>query len=1195
MQLADVAIIPTSRRLEHVERVHAALCLGRKLIVLSDNMTLDDHHGVDGVSGQEQAAHLSTGEWSVWPSANLPTVHLASITDFAFLHNPFIGEIRVKLAHGRALRTCLRGGYRVCLIGEDDLTVVGEGLLERWGDARRGLPPTKNGEPQWDFVYLGRCWDKSCDKATQVRGDLYQVPPTRAGWGEVPKCLHAYLVTRAGAQRVLDSWAACPAALPADWAQSAVAKYGRMYAVSPALFTQSAYYRLRGDSSTLVAREDVSSTSANMWRPALVPECYTDAPVHSSRRFSLSTPTVPVQQSIRRAELTLSLAFSGAVSANRSGSGNGGSACAHLEQRSGAARSFLFANLAWQPTLAVIDPLMHACAMEQVLSLPQCDCSDPTPMQLQHGHAHVQHVVAVAYPLGYSSGGPGAATDPARAAMLVRRAQCVSRLIADEPEADDLAVTYESVSWPKPAKCDFVDSVRMNPARRLQRQTLYKLRNPRAQLEFRPVLKAGSTFLKNLLPCLQPGQWEQVQASTFVPRNFSVFAVVREPIERYVSAVMEVLRRPLTGMCPDGPCNKDGDLFVLSDVHAQLRQTSTWFEEALDLQRMTAAPPEMDARKAWLGKVSKMLYTMLDTSLCNVQHYASEHFMTQMALLQQGQLWNNASSFTLLTLETIGHSAEDLLSSPLLRLIGAAHLPQAHVAQCLKQATPKHSSKHIGGGFPMEEEMLELIKGESGLQLLLCSMYAQDYAWLSYAAPQACADLLHTSRIQKSIRNSSARETHGFFQSPPRGEGGAISGLAHPPPPTPPTWWSSHDGALFVDGEPLLLKGVNWYGFQTDQGVVHGLYAQPPSVFYKILEDNSFNAVRIPVDLDLILYDRKHGFIKPEPDEVEERAAETNACLAFAPGPAAEDDTLQAAALNASSCGGPSPLMQNTSLQVLEIMVDEFAKRGILVLLDLHCLSTKGTNASPVFFDSSHTVAQALQGWGKLARSFGAKKNVLGADVFNEPFGATWATGQPTDMDVFAASVAEAVSTDAPNWLIFVEGTAHTSCKSVIDGDEVECAYGDNLLGPMSNSSALDAVAARGKLVWSQHTYGPSQHGRRPEFHNANFPANMRDVWGDHWGALLESPGPDTSAVVLGEWGGPVSGDNGKWMNALVDYLIEKNSTSNFFWALNQDGNPEGIILDWTVNPPKLDAAKLALLERLVPHPTNLTHLVADQ
>ena len=41
-----------------------------------------------------------------------------------------------------------------------------------------------------------------------------------------------------------------------------------------------------------------------------------------------------------------------------------------------------------------------------------------------------------------------------------------------------------------------------------------------------------------------------------------------------------------------------------------------------------------------------------------------------------------------------------------------------------------------------------------------------------------------------------------------------------------------------------------------------------------------------------------------------------------------------------------------------------------------------------------------------LAERYANATNVLGADVFNEPFGGTWATGAATDMDAFAVTAA---------------------------------------------------------------------------------------------------------------------------------------------------------------------------------------------
>jgi len=395
-----------------------------------------------------------------------------------------------------------------------------------------------------------------------------------------------------------------------------------------------------------------------------------------------------------------------------------------------------------------------------------------------------------------------------------------------------------------------------------------------------------------------------------------------------------------------------------------------------------------------------------------------------------------------------------------------------------------------------------------------------------------------------------------------------------------------------------VLKGVNWYGFETIQGVVHGLYAQPVSFFIDLLDENGFNAVRIPLDLDLVLHDRKHGYIKPEPTNplaadscFEELLAKEMDIITEeqnSPDIISLDDAMQRTALRSIGvCGGPSPLMKKTSLEVLDFLIDSFAAKGILVLLDLHCLSTQGTDKSPVFFDASHPVASTIKGWQKLAKRLGSRWNVIGADVFNEPFGATWAEGKATDVDVFAQKVATAVQADAPGWLIFVEGTAKSpSCASVIDGDSVSCGYGDNLLGAMAAPLEL---GVKEKLVYSFHTYGPSQHDR-PEFHNAAFPANMPDVWEAHWGKLVDKREEATPAMVLGEWGGPV-GDgspNAKWADALVEYLQLRNLTSNFFWALNMDGTPKGLITDWTANPPTIDKAKIALLTRLTPQPTEI-------
>ena len=358
---------------------------------------------------------------------------------------------------------------------------------------------------------------------------------------------------------------------------------------------------------------------------------------------------------------------------------------------------------------------------------------------------------------------------------------------------------------------------------------------------------------------------------------------------------------------------------------------------------------------------------------------------------------------------------------------------------------------------------------------------------------------------------------------------------------TPKLDWTSEDGVLKVNGKQARLKGASWFGFETTRRSPHGLWGNTNSSFFlDFLANNSFNALRMPLDLDLMLHDAPHERVADDPK-----------------------NTLSA-------------------LQYLDFLISECATRGIVVLLDMHCLDTKGTNQSPVWFNSQFSEQDALDGWTAMAKRYKNQWNVFAIDVFNEPFGGTWAEGKPTDMDAFATKVGAAVAAQGADWLIFVEGTFKSpNCSKVYDGISVTCGYGDNLLGVAQHPVQL---ANPKKLVYSMHTYGPSQHSR-PEFTDPAFPKNMPAIWHDHWGYVAGKTG---NAVVLGEFGGPVTGATVEWYAELVDYLTKQNLQDTFFWCLNSDSGTTGLLVDWKTP----DTAKLALLEKLQPAPTDFKALV---
>ena len=76
-----------------------------------------------------------------------------------------------------------------------------------------------------------------------------------------------------------------------------------------------------------------------------------------------------------------------------------------------------------------------------------------------------------------------------------------------------------------------------------------------------------------------------------------------------------------------------------------------------------------------------------------------------------------------------------------------------------------------------------------------------------------------------------------------------------------PQWaWSEEEEQHIVAVAPLDIKGANWAGFQQD-GCPHELYKKANSVakYVKFLEDNGFNAVRLPLGAHWVLDNPKTG------------------------------------------------------------------------------------------------------------------------------------------------------------------------------------------------------------------------------------------------------------------------------------------------------------------------------------------------
>ena len=322
------------------------------------------------------------------------------------------------------------------------------------------------------------------------------------------------------------------------------------------------------------------------------------------------------------------------------------------------------------------------------------------------------------------------------------------------PEADDWIWSIrfaETRGWPRPPVCSYKEVSRLNyQTRYTKRERLTKLVNGGRALEYRPMLKSGSTYFRSLLTCLQPGEWAVVKEATPMPANHSSIVLVREHTRRFVSAVSEVMRRIFASQCPGGPCSSGADDYYTEGKHDSadaLARKSSWYRHALRLYSGQVGEAERNQT------IRELLAAAVTDSGCFLSYYGAEHMMTQSQLMAQGSATLQARADDtsqhgfILRLEDLGRDAESLQRSSLLRIIGASHLPRDAIGSCAAQATEaEHNTRSaaeeleatgqgaelVGQGgsdeaasyslLPTEEAMHAVLMGDDGLLISLCQV-----------------------------------------------------------------------------------------------------------------------------------------------------------------------------------------------------------------------------------------------------------------------------------------------------------------------------------------------------------------------------------------------------------------------------------------------------------------------------------------
>ncbi len=313
-------------------------------------------------------------------------------------------------------------------------------------------------------------------------------------------------------------------------------------------------------------------------------------------------------------------------------------------------------------------------------------------------------------------------------------------------------------------------------------------------------------------------------------------------------------------------------------------------------------------------------------------------------------------------------------------------------------------------------------------------------------------------------------------------------------------------------------------------------------------------------------------------------------------------------------------------VQILDRVIAYLGVLGVRVILDMHALAPNGDNTvataglwyttptrlAPSSAPKTHTRADRrneadwIGAWTAIARRYVGNPVVIGADLVNEPWAATWGDGNlETDVCAAYTRCADAILAVNPNWLMFCEGIYETLNFGPSNGGWVGIQWG----------AGLDRAAARPvapalaqRVVYSPHDYGPSV-GNWNYFAAPDYPNNMTSVWNQMWGYLVKNK---VAPVYIGEIGDMIvaGANNGfetaakhaqsvQWIGQMMRYAAGQTSTAGtpdvpagvagfswswFCWSTNgYDGTP-GSIMNTNLLMGDYDTLNSTVMQYLTPY-----------
>ncbi|KAL1522554.1 hypothetical protein AB1Y20_017539 [Prymnesium parvum] len=324
----------------------------------------------------------------------------------------------------------------------------------------------------------------------------------------------------------------------------------------------------------------------------------------------------------------------------------------------------------------------------------------------------------------------------------------------------------------------------------------------------------------------------------------------------------------------------------------------------------------------------------------------------------------------------------------------------------------------------------------------------------------------------------------------------------------------SLDGQLRANGKPFRLKGVTWWGAESNLAVLDGLTHRSLDDLLAMIARSGFNALRLPFLHQHVLF----------------------------------DDAVPAAGFNAAL----NPFLLKPSgqpvsyVEMLQTVAKRAAAHGLLVWLVAHSLEA-------LWYSRSISESTILDSWSSIGSRMCAQWNVVGMDLKNKPSAASWGMGQSTDWDEAAVRLGNHVLRKCPRWLIGVEGVGQKPGATQDEDMAFAAMYpkffdGENLVGARRKPIKL---SDHSRLVYMPHTYGPGVQSM-PYMESDDFPDNTEQVWQEHFLFLRKSSETRQAASIILNIGGPFESSprDMEWQIWAVQYCLQ-HGISVFYDGMN--------------------------------------------